>query len=158
MYLVLLFVTATVTYQFTYSGTPPTDAFFKWDYGDGNVSLGPDAAFASPVSTSWTYAEPGRYITTLTIYNKASSIEFTVTVCIVLLITVLSNRMNEMKLCFLVEILMLMSHYLVGVDSMGFREFYWPNRESSAGYVQMIGRYFAPFWHRWGVGILLTRS
>jgi hypothetical protein len=44
---------------------------------------------------------------------------------------------------------------------MGFRKFFWPNWELSAAYVQMIGRYFGLFGiaeHRWGVGIVLTRS
>jgi hypothetical protein len=44
---------------------------------------------------------------------------------------------------------------------MGFGEFFWTNWELSAGYVQMIGRYFALFGiaeHRWGVELFLTRS
>jgi hypothetical protein len=28
---------------------------------------------------------------------------------------------------------------------MGFRQFFWRNWELSAGYVQMVGRYFGPF-------------
>jgi hypothetical protein len=48
-------------------------------------------------------------------------------------------------------VLMLRSHYLVDADSMGFREFLWANWEFSAGYMQMIGRYVDPLWHRWGV-------
>jgi hypothetical protein len=48
-----------------------------------------------------------------------------------------------------VKLFMLRSHYLVDADSIGFRCVLWPNWELSEGYVQMIGSYFGPFWHRW---------
>lgn len=66
-------VLGNMNYLFNYYGAPLPDAstIIEYDYGDGTQS-GP-VAFSNSHSHSYTYATHGHYVTTITVYNDASS-------------------------------------------------------------------------------------
>lgn len=69
-----------VNYMLNYHGTPlPDAAYMVFDYGDGTVTS--PIAFNPTYSHSYTYSTHGHYITTITLFNDASTSTTEIAVC-----------------------------------------------------------------------------
>ena len=62
-----------VTLRIDYTGSPlPDEAYMIFDLGDGHVTS--PVSFVNGYTLNYAYAQPGHYLTNLTIYNDASTV------------------------------------------------------------------------------------
>lgn len=71
-----------ISYTLTYNDVIPTNANMRYEYGNGvpaDITF-PILATGGSDQREYTYSEPGHYSTTLTLFNKVSSVTRTVMV------------------------------------------------------------------------------
>lgn len=97
-----------ITYTLTYNDPIPTAASMRFNYGNGVTSADegfPISVTGGSVTREYTYNEPGHYSTTLTVFNKVSSVTKTTMVRILMAYqnvhkSSLHSRMYFLKIYF----------------------------------------------------------
>ena len=89
-----------ITYSLTYNDPIPTAASMRFNYGNGVTSADegfPISVTGGSVTREYIYSEPGHYSTTLTVFNKVSSVTKTK------MVRILMADQNVPKVHFTVE-------------------------------------------------------
>jgi len=81
--LIYLYFPGTFNINFAYNvaATPPDKAWIVLNYGDGSPDTAPVPWALTYSSQAYSYAAPGHYFTTITVYNLASSVTRKLLVC-----------------------------------------------------------------------------
>jgi len=77
--------TFNVDFAYNVAATPPDKAWIVLNYGDGSPDTAP-VLWTLTYTSSYAYAAPGHYFTTITVYNLASSV--TRTLLVILLVKI----------------------------------------------------------------------
>jgi len=72
----------TVNFVYESTATPPEKAWIVLNYGDGSPDTAP-VPWTLTYTSSYDYAAPGHYFTTITVYNLASSVTRTLLVFVI---------------------------------------------------------------------------